>query len=369
MRPESYDYLGIIRNHLNNDLNKIFNGELIYPRQMEVHLPGDGIKTCNFDCYYCQGRILKRPLGNWEKDGLKIIEQLKGAIPFYIYGGAYTEPLMNKYLLDYLKLTKKYKNSFGIHTNGSLLSDCEKKNGLCSWIIKNGDSVGDYISISLDAGRKESHCRTKNIKKDWFTEILKGIKILTELRNSKREPAIRICYLLNEFNSSPEEISEIVEIMKKIGVDTLRFSIPYDLYGKKFDEVKKYKKKFENKFGNICRNTILPFLSDSHNEKPYIFWHSPEYQDVEKMNYSKCIYSYYQITLGADGNVYKCSSSASPTFIHSILGKIPDNLIEFNKMVAANNNSEWDAGICFSSGARCNRIALEINDAWNKGKL
>lgn len=369
MRPEGYQYLNIIRRHLDNDLTKIFNGQLIYPRQMEVHLPGNSKSPCNFACYYCQGRALKRQLGNWEEKGLSILEQLKGAIPYYIYGGAYTEPLMNRYLLEYLKMTKKYNNNFGIHTNGSLFALLEDEIGLCSSIAELATSCYDYVSISLDAGNTESHCKTKKIKKDWFSEIIQGIKILKKLRGGRAFPVIRVCYLMNEFNYSEKEIASIVALMKTTEVDSLRFSIPYDLYGKDFEVVKKYKKRFEIPFGTICENIVRPHLSKTTAEKPYIFWHPPGFQDVEKMNFKQCIYSYYQITFGADGNIYRCSSSASPSFTHAVLGEITDDFAEFNRMVLANHNPNWDAHTCFKAGTRCNRIALEINDAWNKGEL
>ena len=87
------------------------------------------------------------------------------------------------------------------------------------------------------------------------------------------------------------------------------------------------------------------------------------------MNFSQCIYSYYQITYAADGYVYKCSSTASPSFSDNRLGKITDDLKEFQRMVLANHKEDFDARTCFSQGARCNRIALEINDLWNKGSL
>ena len=47
---------------------------------------------------------------------------------YYIYGGNYTEPLLNQYFLDFIKLTKKNKANFGIHTNGSQLKILQNKN-------------------------------------------------------------------------------------------------------------------------------------------------------------------------------------------------------------------------------------------------
>ncbi|GAH64676.1 unnamed protein product, partial [marine sediment metagenome] len=172
-------------------------------------------------------------------------------------------------------------------------------------------------------------------------------------------------YLLNKFNSSKKEIEKIIKTMSKIRVDSLRFSIPYDLYGKDFNEVKLYKKNTEVKKHNEYIKILNPLVSKNLKEKPYIFYLSPKYQDVEKMNFKNCIYSYYQITLGADGYVYKCSSTATPSFKMNRLGKVTSNLEEFNKMILMNQNKNFNPSTCFTVGARCNRMALEINQKWS----
>ena len=366
MRPKNYDYVDILRNHLGGDFESVFNGELIYPRQLEVHLPSDRKTACNFHCSYCQGGELDQSLGSWESKGLKLMDQLQRAIPLYIYGGVYTEPLMNEYFLRYLEMTKKYNNNFGCHSNGSLLTALEESEGFCSRLIELGDSEIDYYSCSLDAGNVKSHSKTKNIKEDFFTRIIEGLRLLVSLRAKKEYPKIRVCYLMNKLNSSKEEVASIVNIMKDIGVDSLRFSVPYMVYGRDFKQVEHYRNHTEIPFGDKCREIVGPHLSKDQGERPYIFWHGPGYQDVKKMVFSQCIYSYYQITYGADGYVYKCSSTASPSFPDNRLGKVTDDLAEFQKMVLMNHKEDFNAKTCFSKGARCNRIALEINDLWSK---
>lgn len=363
-RPAGYQYFKIISDHLGNDLTKIFNGELVYPRQIEIHLPGDCKRACNFDCYYCQGRQLEQPLAPFEEDALKIVDELKGRVPYFIYGGAYSEPLLNPYFLDFLKLTKKHGSYFGIHTNGSLLKQLEGKQSFLSELCRVATSGQDYLSVSLDAGTPESHMKTKNIKVNWFDEIIEGIRIAAKIRGNSDSPAIRVCYLMNRFNSSEREIHRIIEIMQDIKVDSLRFSIPYDLYGKDFDRVRRYKQTVEVKQNKTYAEMLKPLMSTDLRKRPYIFYISPECQDVDRMNFRQCIYSYYQITLAADGYVYKCSSTASPTFKMNQLGKISSDLDELSTMIVANHNPNFNASTCFKVGARCNRIALEINTTW-----
>lgn len=369
MRPSNYQYVKILQNHLGGSYSPVFNGKPILPRQLEVHLPSDRKEACNFHCFYCQGKDLAQDLGHWEEKALSLMDSLQGGIPFYVYGGAYTEPLMNEYFADFLRMTKRYGNNFGCHSNGSLLVDLEDSVNFCSTLISLGNTESDYYSCSLDAGSVESHKKTKKVDKDWFSLIIDGLRLLVDIRGKAKTPKIRVCYLMNKHNSSSDEIHSIVTTMRKIGVDSLRFSIPYMPYGHKFDKVARYSRKIEFPQGEKFKQIVDPFLSKSLSERPYIFWHGPEFQDVNKMTYKQCIYSYYQITFGADGYVYKCSSTATPTFKDMRLGKVTDNLDTFMDMVSKNHSKDWNASTCFSQGARCNRIALEINELWNEGNL
>jgi len=356
MRPITYQYDKQIKMHLGGNLDKMFDGSFVYPRQLEVHLPGDGVRPCNFNCAHCQGRKLKQPLGDWEEAGVRLLEKLEGAIPYQIYGGAYTEPLISPFISDYISMTKKYENNFGIHTNGSHLSK------IMPLVIDLATDPNDYISISLDGGDEESHARVKR-SPGYFNKIIDNIRELVLLRGDNDFPSIRIVYLMNRFNTDPATIANIVRLAREIKVDSLRFSIPYDLYGKDFDAVRRYKKIIEHAHEDVYFALVKPHLQES---SPAIFWVSPFHQDVDRLKYAQCIYSYYQITIGADGWIYRCSSTASPSFYFCRLGEVTDDIEEFRDQVMKNHNPKWTPITCFKHGARCNRIAIELNDMWEK---
>jgi len=310
-RPRDYSYIDMVKDHLGGDLGQIFNGKVIYPRQMELHLPGDGINPCNFNCFYCQAQKLKKNLSRWEKDALRLIERLGGKIPWIILSGQYTEPLLNPYFLDFVEGIKRSGSIYGIHTNGSLLETVAEE--LCF----HSTSPQDFVSCSLDAGSADSHMLTKNLRINMFERIIDGLESLARLRGKNTFPSIRVTYLMNKENATPEEIKNVVAIMKKIKPDTLRFSIPYAHYGNSFAKVDHYRKSVELR---------------------YVF--------------------------GADGRVYKCSSATAPDFKACRLGKVTDDVEKFRKMIAKNQNPAWLPGACYAQGARCNRIMIEINDAW-----
>ena len=379
-RPEYYLYWRQLLAHLKTlgkDESCFFNGELIYPRQFEIHLPGNKIKACDLHCPHCAGSKFDKSLGDWEMDGIELLDKLQGKIPYHIYGGAYTEPLMNPYFMAFMAMTKKYGNHFGIHTNGTNLLSLDNGTGFLTELNRLSTDNVDYLSVSLDAGTPESWGKTKGTKKTHlYNDILKAVSRAVQIRkkNNTDGHAIRLCYLISPHSNSPEDFKKIVGWAKEHEVDSLRFSIPFDNYNKSFDNVRKYKAEVEIPMDEKYREMLSPYLSESQDEKPYIFYTGPEFTDIDSFTFDKCLYPYYQITYGADGYAYKCSTTATPTGKQCRFGKITADLDEFNKMILRNANPNWDCQkMCFERGLRGNRMAMEINTAAalyfkNKGK-
>ena len=368
-RLDNYNYMKILTDWV--DKKDIFNKKFVWPRQMEIHLPSNKEIACDFHCYYCQGSSLDMALGLDEKKALKLMEEIgPDTFEYYVYGGAYTEPLLNKYFMDFIRLTKKNKAFFGIHTNGSQIKKLHEKDKFCTELVSLMEEPRDYISISLDGGSPESHSKTKNIKYDAWTDIIEGIKILVRERERlKSKGSIRVAYLLNKWNSSEEELKNFINLMKGIKVDSLRFSIPYAQYGKEVKNVQSYKQKVENKEHSKFKELLDKYVSKSKDEKPFIFYFAPVNQDIDRMldkNYKQCAYTYYQTTLGSSGHIYRCSSIATPSFDYGILGKQPETVAELKKMIEISQDKEFHCHTCIYSTARCNRMALEINSEWNK---
>ena len=367
-RLDNYNYMKILTDWV--DKKDIFNKDFVWPRQMEIHLPSNKEIACDFDCFYCQGSKLDMSLGMDEKKALKLVEEIgPDTFEYYVYGGAYTEPLLNPYFMDFIRLTKKNRAHFGIHSNGSQLKKLQEKNGFCTELVSLMQSKYDYFSCSLDAGSPESHMKTKNIKYDAWTDIIEGIKILVEEKeklNSKG--SIRVTYLLNKWNYVDKELKEFINLMKEIAVDSVRFSIPYAQYGNEVAKVQKYKQNIENQEHKKFKELLEPYMSKSKDEKPFIFYFAPVNQDIDRMldeSYKQCAYTYYQTTMGSSGHIYRCSSIATPSFDYGILGKQPETVEEFKKMIKISQDKEFHCHTCIYSTARCNRMALEINSEWN----
>lgn len=365
-RPKQYRYYLQLMDHLENDESKFFNDEFIWPRQFEIHLPADHKKACNLNCPHCAGKLFDKSLGTWEMEGLELLDNLKGAIPYHIYGGAYTEPLLNPYYLTFLHMTKKHGNHFGIHTNATILNTLETNLGWLTELNRISTDDVDYLSISLDAGFSWSWAKTKGTKKFhlYHNEIIEGVRKACEIRrkNNDKGHAIRLCYLISPISGNKENFESIVAIAKDLGVDSLRFSIPFGTYNQSFDKIRNYKNEIELPGDIKYRNLLENLVSKNKNEKPYIFYTGPEFTDIDGFDFKHCLYGYYQITYGADGYIYKCSTTATPTAKQCRLGKITSDVEEFKKIIMKNYNPRWDCQkMCFSRGVRCNRMGWEIN--------
>jgi MoaA/NifB/PqqE/SkfB family radical SAM enzyme len=364
-RLDVYLYYKQLMEHLKGDTSKFFSEELIYPRQFEIHLPANHIKACSCHCIHCAGATFDKTLGTWEMVGLKLLDNLKGAIPFHIYGGAYTEPAMNPYYISFLAMTKKYGNHFGIHTNGIALKCLEDTVGWLTELNRISTDRVDYLSIAIDAGFPWSWAKVKNVKdQNKYNEILNGIRKACDIRdkNGGRGHAIRLCYLVSPHSGTREDFEAIVAFARACGVDSIRFSIPFHPYNVTFDVVHKYKEECETPFDDTYRGLLNGLLSEDKTDIPYVFYTGPEFTDIDKFDFDKCLYYLYQVTIGADGYFYKCSTCATPTASQCRLGKITSDVSEFEKVLLRNANYNWSSQEkCFKHGIRCNRMGLEIN--------
>ena len=128
-----------------------------------------------------------------------------------------------------------------------------------------------------------------------------------------------------------------------------------------------YKEEIEDiqhiKYSELLKNIV----SKDDNEIPYIFYVSPDTTNVENYYFDKCIYGFFQITIGADGYLYKCSSTAAPNALNHRLGKVTSNMQEFVNAILQNYDETWNCKIeCFEKGLRCNRMGIEVNQEYSR---
>lgn len=369
-RIKEYLYWNQLKDHLAGDVEKIFNGEFVWPKQWEIHLPNDKKSSCSLSCEYCAGRLYDKSLGNWELECLELMQKVNGNIPQHVYGGAYTEPLGNPYFLTFMAMTKRYNNYFGIHTNGVLLKELDDNQGFLKELHRLSDSDKDYLSVSLDAGTSWSWKKVKRTKDgSKFWSIIDALERACNIRakGNKESHAIRLGFLISDHTATQEDFEIVVNIAKNIGLDSVRFSIPFASYNQTFDEVRDYKNKVEVPGDTKYEEMLKHLVSESKDEKPYIFWNYPYFTDIDRFDFNCCAYGYFQITVAAFGDYMRCSTIASPTAKHLSLGTISSDLDEFKEVIQSNQKLSFNCGKgCFDHGLRCNRMGLEINTEVDK---
>jgi len=365
LKPDGYNYYKLLVDKFGGDESIFFDNNFYYPRQLEIHLPANHIRSCNLSCNHCSGKLLSKTLGTWESDVLSLIYKLEGKVPYHIFGGAYTEPLMNPYIMAFIGANKKYNNHFGIHTNGTMLYDLDKNQGFLLELNRLSTDPIDYISISLDAGNRKSWAKSKKSDEYLYDRILLSIDKACSIRRGTNSHSIRVNYLITEETENEQEIKDLINFCKKVKVDSLRLTVPYTHYSLKFSKLEKYKQEIEIPHNEKYSKLVAPYLSKERNEKPFVFYVDPNTTSVNQYYFDKCIYGYYQVTFGADGYMYKCSASATPTAKQCRLGKIVYTIDDLKKVIIENYSETWSAKKrCFDAGMRCNRMGIEINQAY-----
>lgn len=368
-RPYEYLYWRQLVDHLNGDTEKLFNDDLVYPRQLELHFPHDRSAPCNLSCPHCAGRYYSDEMDKYEYNAFCILEQLKGKIPYIIMGGSFTEPFGNMWLFPCTEVIKKYGSYFGFHTNGCKLKTLEENSKLLTELNYISTDRTDYVSIAIDAGISWDWAKTKGTKEyQQFQNIVEATKMMIDIRdkNGGNGHAVRWCYLISPHSGNEENFMSIIALAKRIGVDSLRFSIPFAPYNQDFGKVKQYRDNVEQANDDKYYQLLKPYLSKSQNERPYIFYNEPWFTDISRFNFDKCFYFAYQITMGADGYYYKCSTVSNSEAAHLRLGKVTDKIEDFENALKLNKDLSFSCKEqCFSKGLRCNRMGIEISDAAN----
>jgi MoaA/NifB/PqqE/SkfB family radical SAM enzyme len=343
---------------------KPFSGEPVLPRQLEVHLSNPTGIACNSECIHCQGQNLETEMANFDEALFSLIKKLNGAIPRIVFSGLYTEPTINRNLIDMIELVKATGSSFGLHTNGVLLEMLEGEDQFISRLFRVADNT-DYLSISLDAGSPESFALTKDLDKSIFFNVIDALQKCVSLKETEglKGPVVRLTYLLNKHNSELWELERAKGIAETLGAQSLRFSVPYAPFGLHSLDYFRHRKEFELPLFHEVWNSLARIISKDADERPNVFAMPPETQSVVG-KFRNCFSGYDSIVLGVDGYFYRCCSVAHNLYKHLRLGPIADGM-DLLEYVGRNQDRSFNPHkSCFSKGARCTRASMEINTAF-----
>jgi len=305
-----------------NFAKKILNYTCV-PYQIEIQ-PGreKGKALCWMSCPYCYGGSAENSGERLSIDRYKeIIKEVSsgpnGRINKLILAGYATDPLNYEHIDQLFESSLNYEFITGFHTK--LLKISKKFLDLAS---RPDVKEKSYISVSVDAGKKESYNLTHGLTSS--VDILKKIYKNIEKVQTKKNKVIDIntTYLLTTHNCGLDEISASINDLSNLEVDTLRFSFPQ--VPRKYDYNQKGNIFIEDKKSLI--NEINNIIEKKKANKTFVSIVDPDTQyNINELRALPCYARFAHPAIGLDGYLYHCSESSSPDFHDQSLGNLKDN--------------------------------------------
>ena len=334
------------------------------PYQIEIQ-PGreKGKALCWMSCPYCYGGSAQNSGDRLSAERyIQIIKEVSsgpnGRIEKLILAGYATDPLNYEYFDDLYECSLNHNFITGIHTK--LLKISKKFLNLVSQKNVRDES---YISISIDAGFKESYNITHGITSsvDILKKIYKNIQDIQDIKNKVID--INTTYLLTVHNCSLEEISKSIEDLQSLEVDTLRFSFPQ--VPRKYDYKQKTNIFIENRSELI--KEIKNLIKKKQNNKTFVSIVDPDSKyEINELRAIPCYARFAHPAIGLDGYLYQCSESSSPDFHDQSLGNLKDK--NFWELYYSYNKEkvEKDFKIMTKNGCVCDRKLFIVNREFQK---
>ena len=334
------------------------------PYQIEIQ-PGreKGKALCWMSCPYCYGGSAQNSGDRLSAERyIQIIKEVSsgpnGRIEKLILAGYATDPLNYEHFDDLYECSLNHNFITGIHTK--LLKISKKFLNLVSQ-----ENVRDksYISVSIDAGFKESYNITHGITTsvDILKKIYTNIQNIQNIKNKVID--VNTTYLLTVHNSSLKEISKSIDDLQSLEVDTLRFSFPQ--VPRKYDYKKKTNIFIENRSELI--KEIKNLIEKKQNNKTFISIVDPDSKyEINELRAIPCYARFAHPAIGLDGYLYHCSESSSPDFHDQSLGNLKDK--NFWELYYSYNKEkvERDFKLMAKNSCMCDRKLFIVNREFQK---
>lgn len=307
----------LIRNY--KAVKALTEGREISPISIEIQPSGE----CNAMCRYCgfiEHRAKHKDMHITEEEIRILIRQIdeynkKAPIPLteMKFNGIFSEPLTGEAKRTTVVGIEEAVNigiQVGLYTNGIELDESVQKA-----LVGTSEKSASFVNISLDTASWEIYHKLKRrsidaeLAEKEYRKNLNNIKDLVELRN-KMKSGLQIyvsCVLQNE-NSSPQEIEKLITLAKELGVDSIRIRYPYkkrigapgeeeirQAYEKIVEMKERYKDDNNFSIAEVYpEEEVYDFMKDLFNGIPQMKF------------YNTCRVPYLRLTLGPDGNFYPC---------------------------------------------------------------
>lgn len=175
-------------------------------------------ESCNARCRYC---LASNTPKNGQHQSLKAVEKAakkakaNGAKEASISGG---EPLLDKKMLQKIRIIKKYFNKINLQTNGILLTDPKefKKAGITTAII------------NLPSYDKKTYETLVGVKK--YSQVISNIKKAIKSGLNVRINSV----LVKDYTNDLAHVMRMIEFSKQLGLEELTFTqlVPANKFAK-----------------------------------------------------------------------------------------------------------------------------------------
>lgn len=294
-RAFRYNYVGDLVARLIAGIN--------FPLQLELH---PGSQCGSLRCSYCYSRkqVLCEGLMTIDQYS-QLLDDLMDNPPFIEISGIGSDPLSYPYFCTLLRLIRRKRFSFGIHTKGILLT-----RELIE-LLNSEPSEGSYITIGVDSANADTYNRLHGLtpNKGLYNKVRENIvSLYTEKLRKQSGLKINLAYLLFADNSSKKDIDEFIQTFGDYA-DVIRFSIPQVpnaskpvnyLDRKQIDRVLRLLKRYTND-----RITVLNFRESTHDKTFKFCW-------AQRFN----------ATIDKAGNVFPCPQVALKDYLGLSWGNI-----------------------------------------------
>ena len=287
-----------------------FNDKKVDPINVEI----DPSNACNHSCPFCisghlhlskykgteffnRQMMSREILMNFAKD----ISTTQTKSISWTGGG---EPTMNPNLKDAINYVKNNsKIEMGMFTNGSMLERFD----LFETIVKSLT----WIRISLDSGIAKNYNKLRvTNKSNNFDIVLKNIKKLIESKKKfKSDITIGVGFVVSQDNY--EEIIDFAKLFKDLDVDYCQYKpeviqVERNSSANKKDQISSefWAKKVIRLLSEASEILGKKFQCNSYKLKDLIINKNKKYG----REYKQCLGSQFQPCVGADGEVYVCTS-------------------------------------------------------------
>ncbi len=269
-------------------------------RQLPIHIQVEHTTYCNLDCKTCdRAKHTTTPKHLNLEHFKRILTQIH---PKKISLSGNGEPFLHPKMIEIISLAKEQGCLVNSTTNGTLLTP-ER----CDQIVKSGLAL---IKISIDGAARETYRKIRGTDK--FFQVLDGIRALADAKKrlDSLTPFIRLNYVMINYNY--REITKIVELADKLGVDGVFFqvldlldiedrqeSLVGDLTYEKFSQAIAQALAISRE---LQVNTNLPSI----HKDITAYW--KKYQAIQPRQQKKrvCILPWFHTYVSVDGDVRPC---------------------------------------------------------------